>query len=193
VPGAVCAACGTALPATTAEGGQPPAGASGGDEAPTAAGAVADPGAGAAAGATPPPGYAAPSPQPGMAVAPPMSDQSARDLVLAAHLSALVGLVGLPSPLGPLVVWLSKRESHPAIDDQGKEALNFNISAFLYAVAIFVVGFIFSFVTFGLGTLLFIPVFFAVYIAWLVLVIIGATRASKGELYRYPLTIRFIS
>ena len=191
MPGAVCAACGTALPATAAEGGPPPAGASGGDEAPTAAGAVADPGAGAAAGATPPPGYAAPPPQPGMAVAPP--DQSARDLVLAAHLSALVGLVGLPSPLGPLVVWLSKRESHPAIDDQGKEALNFNISAFLYAVAIFVVGFIFSFVTFGLGTLLFIPVFFAVYIAWLVLVIIGATRASKGELYRYPLTIRFIS
>jgi uncharacterized protein len=113
--------------------------------------------------------------------------------VLGAHLSAMIGLVGLPSPLGPLVVWLTKREAHPAIDDQGKEALNFNISAFLYAVVIFAIGFVFSFVTLGLGTLLFVPVFFAVYIAWLVLVIVGATRASKGELYRYPLTIRFIS
>ena len=46
--------------------------------------------------------------------------------------------------------------------------------------------------TLGIGLLLFIPIFFAVAIAWLVLVVIGAVRASRGELYRYPLTIRFI-
>jgi uncharacterized Tic20 family protein len=126
-------------------------------------------------------------------VAPAISDADARNLVLAAHLSALVGLIGIPSPLGPLVVWLAKRESHPFVDDQGKEALNFNLSAFLYAVGIFAVGFVFSFLTLGLGALLFVPIFFAVYVAWLVLVVIGATRASRGELYRYPLTIRFVT
>ena len=127
-----------------------------------------------------------------MAQVPTTTDAGARDLVLAAHLSALVGLLGVPSPLGPLVVWLAKRDSHPFVDDQGKEALNFNLSAFLYAVGIFAVGFVFSFVTLGIGLLLFIPIFFAVAIAWLVLVVIGAVRASRGELYRYPLTIRFI-
>src|SRR5215210_3855243 len=106
--------------------------------------------------------------------------------------SPLVGLLGIPSPLGPLVVWLAKRESHPAIDDQGKEALNFNLSAFLYAVVLGVVGFVFS-LTLGFGVFLFLPVFLAAIVAWIVLVIVGATRASKGELYRYPLTIRFIS
>ena len=79
------------------------------------------------------------------------------------------------------------------MDDQGKEALNFNLSAFLYAVGIFAVGFVFSFVTFGLGALLFVPIFFAVAIAWLLLVVIGAVRASRGELYRYPVTIRFLA
>ena len=89
-------------------------------------------------------------------------------------------------------MWLAKRESHPAIDDQGKEALNFNLSAFLYAVVLGVVGFVFS-LTLGFGVFLFLPVFLAAIVAWIVLVIVGATRASKGELYRYPLTIRFIS
>jgi uncharacterized Tic20 family protein len=122
-----------------------------------------------------------------------ISDQSARDLVLAAHLSALVGLVGVPSPLGPLVVWLVKREAHPFVDDQGKEALNFNLSAFLYAVGITVVGFVLSVVTLGIGLILFVPVFLAAFVAWVVLVVVAATRASKGERYRYPLTIRFVS
>jgi uncharacterized protein len=165
------------------------------------AGAGAGPGAGAAGGPPPPPPGAAIPPQgaPGTGQVPPPSAtvpgaaSNPRDSILAAHLSALIGLVGVPSALGPLVVWLAKRDAHPAIDDQGKEALNFNISAFLYAVVIFAIGFVFSFLTLGIGALLFVPVFLAVFIAWIVMVVIGASRASKGELYRYPLTIRFIS
>ncbi len=112
--------------------------------------------------------------------------------MLAAHLSALVGLVGIPSPLGPLVVWLARRDAHPFVDAQAKEALNFNLSAVLYAVAIIVFGFVFTVVTFGLGIIALIPLVLAAMIAWVVLIVVAAVKASKGELFRYPLTIRFV-
>lgn len=115
-----------------------------------------------------------------------------RDLVLAAHLSGLVGLVGIPSPLGPLVVWLARGDVHPLVDAQAKEALNFNLSALVYAVAIVVFGLVFTFVTFGLGIVVIIPFVLAAMIAWVVLVVVAAVKASKGESYRYPLTIPFV-
>ena len=98
----------------------------------------------------------------------------------------------MPSPLGPLVVWLAKRESHPFVDAQGKEALNFNLSALLYIVVLFVFGFIFTVFTLGFGLFLFVPALIAAMAAWVVLVIVAAVKASKGELFRYPLTIRFV-
>jgi uncharacterized Tic20 family protein len=64
------------------------------------------------------------------------------------HIIALVGLLGngIGFLVGPLVVWLLKREDHPFIDQQGKEAVNFQITAFmaLFASALLtllVVGF----------------------------------------------------
>lgn len=120
------------------------------------------------------------------------SPSQARDIVIWTHLSALVGLLGVPSPLGPLVIWLAKRESHPFVDAQGKEALNFNLSALLYIVVLFVFGFIFTFITLGFGAFLFVPAFIAAMAAWVVLVIVAAVKASKGEVFRYPLTIRFV-
>ncbi len=104
-----------------------------------------------------------------------------------------MALVGIPSPLGPLVLWLVKRESHPFVDAHGKEALNFNLSALIYAIGLAVVGFVFSFVTLGFGLFLLIPLFIAAAVVWLVAVIVAAVKASKGELFRYPLTIRFVS
>lgn len=145
----------------------------------------------AAAGAPFASAQPAPPPRPDAAVGL-VSDSKARDLVLVAHLSALVGLLGVPSPLGPLVVWLAKRDAHPFVDAQAKEALNFNLSALLYTVAIFVFGFVFTVVTFGLGIVFFIPLVLGALIAWVVLVVVAAVKASKGELYRYPLTIRFV-
>jgi len=176
-PGAPCPTCG----AVTAAG-----------HGPTAPGAGGDFGAGqAAAGAPFAPPQSAPPPRPDAAIGL-VSDSKARDLVLVAHLSALVGLVGIPSPLGPLVLWLAKRDVHPFVDAQAKEALNFNLSALFYTIAIFVFGFVFTLVTFGLGIVFFIPVVLAAMIAWVVLVVVAAVKASKGELFRYPLTIRFV-
>ncbi len=109
--------------------------------------------------------------------------QEERNWAMAAHLSALVTVVGVPSLVGPLVVWLIKKDQLPFVDDQGREALNFNISFLIYGV----VAAISMFVLVGF---LLLPI---VIIAWLVLVIVAAVRASGGERYRYPLTIRFIS
>ena len=100
------------------------------------------------------------------------------------HLASLAGFTAIPfaNVIGPLVVWMLKKEEMPLVDDQGKEAVNFQISITIYflvaAASIFcVIGFVLA------------P---AVLIFDLVFTIIAAMKAGSGEAYRYPLTIRFI-
>ncbi|MCB1606301.1 MAG: DUF4870 domain-containing protein [Xanthomonadales bacterium] len=100
-----------------------------------------------------------------------------------AHLSALIGfLIPLGSILGPLIVWQIKKAEFPFVDDQGKEALNFQITV---AIAV-IVCIVLMFVLIGM---LLLPV---VGIAALVFTIIGGIKANNGETYRYPMTIRLI-
>jgi uncharacterized Tic20 family protein len=110
----------------------------------------------------------------------PLADS--RNWGMISHLSAFVMFFGIPSIVGPLVVWALKKED-PYVDYHGKEAMNFNISFLLYGV----VSAILILVAIGLVLL---PL---VGLVWFVLVIVGAVKASNGEYYRYPLTIRFIS
>jgi uncharacterized Tic20 family protein len=100
------------------------------------------------------------------------------------HLSALLGLVGngIGFVLAPLVVWLLKRDEDPYIDEQGKEAVNFQITMTLAAIVAGVL------IIVGIGLLL-LPI---VIIAAIVFPIIAAMRARDGEPYRYPLSYRFI-
>lgn len=103
---------------------------------------------------------------------------------MGAHLSAFVVLLGLPLPfLGPLVVWLLRRDTDAYAGAHAKEALNFNLTAMI------------AFVVAGATVLLLVGFLLlpAVGIAWFVLVIIGGVKASNGEFYRYPLTIRFVT
>jgi len=84
--------------------------------------------------------------------------------------------------LGPLIVWLVKRNDSPEIDEHGKESLNFQISMLIYNViagvlCLVLIGFVI------LGIL---------HILNLVLVIIASIQASEGKFYRYPLAIRLI-
>jgi uncharacterized Tic20 family protein len=103
---------------------------------------------------------------------------------MIAHLSALVGLIaGGLIFLGPLIVYLVKKDEHPFIADQSREALNFNLSVFLYIIA----SAILIIVVIGI---IMLPV---VAIAWLVLTIMAAVRANNGESYRYPATIRLVT
>lgn len=113
--------------------------------------------------------------------APQVSTES-RNWATMTHLSGFVGLFGIPSLLGPLAVWLLKKDD-PYIVEEAIEALNFNISFLLYAVAA------------GISIIALVGVILLpmVLITWFVLTIVAAVRTSDGERYRYPFTIRFVN
>ena len=114
----------------------------------------------------------------------PAVSKDARTWVMLCHLSALVGLLGNGTGflLGPLVVWLVKKNDDPFIDEQGKEAVNFQLTMFLAAL----VSGILIFVIIGVF-LLFVVAIFAT-----VLSIIGAIKASEGEHFKYPFALRLV-
>ena len=84
--------------------------------------------------------------------------------------------------IAPLIIWLVKKEDDPFIDNQGKEALNFQITV---AIAM-LVAWLLCFACIGF---VLVP---AVWIVDLVFCIIASVKANNGVAYRYPLTIRFI-
>lgn len=119
------------------------------------------------------------------------ADSDARQWAMFAHLSAiLASIVGGLSFLGPLLIYLIKKDEHPFIADQAREALNFNLSFLIYAVALGLVSLLL--LIFIIGFFLFF-LYFPLAIAGLVLSIVGAVKANNGEAYRYPLTIRMVS
>ena len=109
-----------------------------------------------------------------------------RQWAMFAHLSALAG--GWGTFIGPLVIWLVKKDTMPFVNDQGKEALNFNITVAIICLALVLL----SIVTLGIGLIIAIPAWVIVGIAWLVLTILAAVKANEGVAYRYPLTLRLI-
>ena len=108
-----------------------------------------------------------------------------RQWALLAHLAGLIAsALGGLSFLGPLIVWLIKKDQSPFVADQAKEALNFQIAvtiALLVSLAI-------TFAT-CIGVIL-LPI---VGIGSLVFAIIAAMESNKGVYYRYPYTIRLIN
>ncbi len=118
-----------------------------------------------------------------------------RQWAMFAHLSALVGGIltsgwagSLGCFIGPLIIWMVKKDTMPFVDDQGKEALNFNITVGLIFLALLML----SIVTLGIGLIIAIPGWIIVGIAWLVFTIIAGIKANEGVAYRYPLTLRLI-
>jgi len=113
-----------------------------------------------------------------------LSDKDARNWAMGCHLAALLGfVVPFGNIIGPLVIWLIKREESPFVDTQGKEALNFQITM---AIA-FVIGFVLVFVLIGF------LVIFAVAIFDLIMVIVATIKASEGVDYRYPIALRLVN
>ena len=117
-------------------------------------------------------------------VSQPASSKEEQNWAMACHLVALSGfIVPFGNVLGPLVVWLIKKDTMPLVDQHGKEALNFQITVLLAVVIsvllVFVlIGFVLLFVV-GLGAL--------------ILTIMAAVKVSNGELnYRYPFALRLI-
>ncbi|ANC29823.1 DUF4870 domain-containing protein [Isoptericola dokdonensis] len=106
-----------------------------------------------------------------------VSPSEERTWAIFAHLGGV-----FLSFLVPLIIWLVYRERSRYLDDQGKEALNFQITL---AIG-YVVSFVLMFVVIGFFT------FFAVWVCSIVFAILAAVACSRQEWYRYPLTIRFI-
>ena len=110
-----------------------------------------------------------------------------------AHVSAAVGLFGIPSVVGPLVVWLLRRQD-PDVEPHAREALNFHLSLLIYALAGVVVAVLLVVSVVGLVLLPFlILAYVALVVVSIVFSILGAVKASDGVLYRYPLNLRLIS
>ncbi len=113
-------------------------------------------------------------------------DPATRDQRNWAMFSHLIGLSGFVIPfgniIGPLLMWLLKREEWPLADDQGKESLNFQIN---WTILFFVTA-ILCLVVVGFALL---PI---VMIAGLILVVMATIKASEGERFRYPFIYRFI-
>jgi len=104
---------------------------------------------------------------------------------LVAHLSGLVALaLGGFAFLGPLIIWLIKKDQSPFVADQAKEALNFQIAVTIA----FLVSAVIAMAT-CVGVIL-LPI---VGIGSLVFAIIAAVEANKGVYYRYPYSIRLIN
>ncbi|SEF68695.1 hypothetical protein SAMN05444920_101375 [Nonomuraea solani] len=139
----------------------------------------------------PPPGYGpAPQQYPGQAYGPPPGQpyipgrygpRPGSDDTTMAMLSHLLGL--LVSFVGPLVIYLMKKDESPYVRDQSAEALNFQITMFIgYAVA-------------GILSIIIIGIFLlpVIWVLSLIFHIQAALAANKGENYRYPFSIRMIS
>ena len=114
----------------------------------------------------------------------PVPSAQARQWAMFCHYSAffwfLVPMIG--NVLGPLIVWQLKKDMDPFVDEQGKEALNFQITVALLMLvclllALVVIGLLLMWVV-GVGAL--------------VLTIIAAIKANEGQAYRYPFCWRLI-
>jgi uncharacterized protein len=112
-----------------------------------------------------------------------------KNLAMFCHLAGIAGWIlllptGLPGGniLGPLILWLLKKDTMPMVNEHGKEALNFQITvtaAILGCMALF----------FLVLPLALIPI---IWLAGLVLSVLATVKASNGVLYRYPLTLRLV-
>ena len=105
-------------------------------------------------------------------------------MAMLCHLLAFSGLV-IPFVghiLGPLVIWLVKKDTMPAVDAHGKESINFQITLTIVITAC------------ALTSFLILPalIAIAVAIAALILIIMNAIKANEGQTVRYPFTIRFL-
>ncbi len=114
----------------------------------------------------------------------PQVSKEEQNWAMFCHLAALSGFViPLGNVLGPLIVWLIKKDTMPLVDQHGKESLNFQITVLLAFIVCIVLAFVL------IGFLL----MFIVGLGALVLTILAAVKVSNGQFdYKYPFTIRLI-
>ncbi|MGD8777927.1 MAG: DUF4870 domain-containing protein [Ignavibacteria bacterium] len=99
------------------------------------------------------------------------------------HLSALAFFfIPFGHIVGPLVIWLIKKEEMPFVMEQGRESLNFQITITIYSICAGIL----------IVVLIGIPLLVAIFLFDFVMVIIASVKANEGISYSYPLNIRVI-
>jgi hypothetical protein len=124
---------------------------------------------------------------PAMTVGPSIPTQDERTIAMLIHLLAI--LTGI---VGPLILWLVRKDSSHYIDHHGKEAVNFQITILLAMLGAAVVGVLGLFLS-PLGLFILIPAFTVIPILALIFEIHSCVRANRGEWSRYPINLRLIS
>ncbi len=113
-------------------------------------------------------------------------NKDARMWAMFCHLAGLCALIPIApvigGVIGPLIIWQIKKDDNPFIDEQGKEAVNFQISMLMYFIASIFLCIV------CVGAFLVAATIFVFF----VFMLIAAAKANNGHHYRYPLTIRFI-
>lgn len=106
-----------------------------------------------------------------------------RQMGMFLHLSQLANVIFFPVGIVlPIVLWQTQKDKIPALDAHGKMIVNWMISVTIYGI----VSFVLMFVIIGFFLML------ALLIVGIVFPIMGAVKANNGELWQYPLTIKFI-
>jgi len=118
--------------------------------------------------------------------------QPSKDECTMAMLCYILGIVTWI--IGPLIIWLLKKDSSKFVDDQGKEVINWGITVAIIGVALSVIHMVLGHVPFLglLVVLLVLLVRLALFVAVVILNIMGALAANKGVAYRFPFAIRLI-
>lgn len=116
-----------------------------------------------------------------------MSPQDERMWAVFAHIG------GLLVPFAWLIIYLVYKDRSQFVRAHAAEAVNFHLSLIIYQLGGFVVSIVLALVTLGIGFLLVIPLYLALVVFALVVVIMAAIAANQGRPYRYPITIRMVN
>jgi uncharacterized Tic20 family protein len=116
----------------------------------------------------------------------PLTETEDRQWASFAHLGGILGI--LPS----LIIWLIFKERGRFTNSEAKEALNFQITAAIAYVALFILSTILSIVTLGLFLAISPLLYLALWAAIIVFSILGFLKAKDGIPYRYPVSIRLV-
>jgi uncharacterized protein len=109
--------------------------------------------------------------------------ETERNWSMLCHLSAFAGFFfPFGGIIGPLICWLSRRDESSWVNENGRASLNFQLSVLLYMVLAIPLIFI----------LVGIPIIIMLGVLKVICIIIASIKASRGEEFRYPVTIPFI-
>ncbi len=111
---------------------------------------------------------------------------------LAPLLIYVFPVVPVGNVIGALVAWLIARDISPTVDQQGKRALNFQISLSLYFALAWIIFFVFSILTLGIGAFVLWIIFIPLFILQIATLVMAMIATNQSKTYEYPFSISFL-